>query len=110
MNWQSILSEEGSASSSRLVMIVSVGIAAFLTLWAVVLVTHAYIVYGPNAVALVDVSWLVYGGAGSGASGVFAYGINKWSSKSSTKLELTAPLTPHELEDSGSAKTEDYDG
>lgn len=71
----------GGVSSSRLTMLLSVFLSVAMYGWAAVMVTLAYAYYGPQAVPMMDLSWYLYGGTGSGLLGVGAYAFNQYGNR-----------------------------
>jgi hypothetical protein len=79
----------GGLSSSRLTMILSVILSVAMYGWAAVMVTLAYSNYGPQAVPLMDLSWYLYGGTGSGLLGVGAYAFNQYGNRNIDPTVIT---------------------
>lgn len=77
-------SKSGTYSASRIVMIGSFFITfcvAFIVVW----ITYtAYFVKGTTPP---DLSWLMYGGGGTGLTGIGAYGMNRWGTSDNPVLD-----------------------
>lgn len=80
----------GGVSSSRLTMLLSVILSLAMYGWAAVMVTLAYAYYGPQAVPMMDLSWYLYGGTGSGLLGVGAYAFNQYGNRNLDRNQALA--------------------
>ncbi len=90
-------------SMSRMVMFGSFLLTFFIGCFSLWIIYDSYIHYK----VIPDLSWLLYGGTGTGATSVIAYGMNKFGGKNDG-LQSGGNDAPElsESTDSGNAKTD----
>lgn len=76
-------SKSGTYSASRIVMLGGFFLTFGISVVALYIVYDAYF----HNKAIPDLSWLMYGGAGSGLTGVGAYGMNRWGTADNPVLD-----------------------